>query len=408
MSIAISVHLKNKNIYLIGGGNVAYRKACAYQKEGARLTIIAPQVIHELNTLEDIRIIVQPFSWNLVENAFMIYVATNNECLNAEIVKEAEKRNILCGCANHLENASFSSMKQQDYTHLQIAISTKSSFPYANKVFLSTIHPQLEHFNRNLKCLQVIREHILSNKIYFDKRIWQTLSSLPYTTLKMLQKAIVLQKKMVILAYHGVADIHKVASDMMKMNTLCEHANIFSINAFISTKIVLKAKGYEIDALETITRILDTLRISYVIQPMLISNGAYMEHLQTTYAPHMIGNTLCEHIHDIQEITAFLLKQVEKPLYLLYHRSESDIAHQLKQQDIHAFSYDEEVPVIKTSSITIQSFSVFIGYHAHKDIELKWLTTLENQGISVTYIPHGLLSYEFIRMKFMQRIQTII
>ena len=140
----MSIAFKERNVYIAGGGSVAYRKVKRFLKEEASVYVIAPEIDERILAMPDIHVIHSTFSWDAVQDAFFIYAATDD----AAIIDEAKRRNILCGCAMRIVNSDIHSMMEEELEGLQFALSTKGNCPGADRSFIEQLRPQLQIMNQ--------------------------------------------------------------------------------------------------------------------------------------------------------------------------------------------------------------------------------------------------------------------
>ena len=78
--------VSNKPILLVGGGEVALRKARLLLEAGARLTVVAPQLHEELQELADagvLHYLNDEFSVEQLAEQRLVIAATDDEAVNA-------------------------------------------------------------------------------------------------------------------------------------------------------------------------------------------------------------------------------------------------------------------------------------------------------------------------------------
>lgn len=102
------VDLKDKNVLIAGGGNVAFRKAYLLKDFGARITMIAPEFIAlEDKDNRDIRCITKEFCDDDVKGFDMLIAATGDRCLNARIAGAGKDNGIPVNAVDDEKNCSF-------------------------------------------------------------------------------------------------------------------------------------------------------------------------------------------------------------------------------------------------------------------------------------------------------------
>ena len=117
MYLPINLNIKNKNILIIGGGQVALQKLETLTKFTNNITVVATEIISEIKNL-DIKFLEQQYNASDLENVNLVYACTNNRELNQQIKKEANTLEILVNVADDPELCDFISPavhKGQEY-----------------------------------------------------------------------------------------------------------------------------------------------------------------------------------------------------------------------------------------------------------------------------------------------------
>jgi siroheme synthase-like protein len=131
MSLFLNIDIKEKECFIIGAGNVAYRKIKKLLSYGAKITVISQQVkIDEiLNLAQDkkIRLIQKRFQITDLLQPFLVVLATDNAELNQETSRHLMKKNILVNNVNGKGNCTLPADYQKGA--LQIAVSTNGTSP---------------------------------------------------------------------------------------------------------------------------------------------------------------------------------------------------------------------------------------------------------------------------------------
>lgn len=128
----IMVNMENKKIFIIGGGLVAKRKAKSLKACDALVTIISPHIDNELKEM-DIILLKKEYEYGDLKEANFVYIATNDELVNKEALKECIQRNILCNCAQNPEDGDFIIPSSFKRGSLNISVSTEGKSPGLSK-----------------------------------------------------------------------------------------------------------------------------------------------------------------------------------------------------------------------------------------------------------------------------------
>lgn len=417
MSIFVKLSLQNRHVYIIGGGQVAYRKYQAYRKEGAKVCVIAPSLHKDFLLHPDSEYIQDDFSWDYISaDAFLMYAATNDILLQKNIVIEAKKRNILCGCANQGMGCDIQSMAVWEGEALQVALSTNGKCPAADRVFLDQLDEQLSVFDKRMEALAMLRNIVYAT--YLDnekaKHILQTSAMLSSAYLDEILFALK-GKQVLLLAYHGIANGKQFQPILTQIEQTVkqQHSNVAVLSVFLSEKIVKKAKckGYDIEHIETITRLLDDLTIHYQIQPVLLHEGTYYQELKKRYATQSIGEVLCASLQDRERIQKALQEQYPKAAILCLSHASDALRHTngSNPMDFLYKVFDEPLAYPNhCMQLHVIPYCILSGYHVEKDIQGRWLPYLSAHISKVEFHNQGLLTYPFCRNLLYEKINVLI
>lgn len=104
------VDLSEKKVYVIGAGTIAKRRIRSLIDFTDRLTVVAPEVNPELNTLEQegrIVILRKKFELKDIADADLVIAATNDHTLNNDIYEYCIEENILVNVCNDKKKCDF-------------------------------------------------------------------------------------------------------------------------------------------------------------------------------------------------------------------------------------------------------------------------------------------------------------
>lgn len=93
------LHLRGRDVVLIGGGTVAQRRLPLLLDSGARVTVVAPRVTAAVDALAEagrIRRVARPYRNGDLTDAWYAVIATDDSTVNEAASAEAEERRIFC------------------------------------------------------------------------------------------------------------------------------------------------------------------------------------------------------------------------------------------------------------------------------------------------------------------------
>ncbi|MEG0181715.1 MAG: bifunctional precorrin-2 dehydrogenase/sirohydrochlorin ferrochelatase [Peptostreptococcaceae bacterium] len=130
MSYPIMVDLKEKNITIIGGGKIAYRKAKNFINFGYKVNVVSLEFIDEFESIKDkVNFIIDEYDEKYIKDSFVVVAATNNKEINEKIGIFCREKDKLVNVVDNTELSNFivpSCVKRGD---LIIGVSTSGKSP---------------------------------------------------------------------------------------------------------------------------------------------------------------------------------------------------------------------------------------------------------------------------------------
>ncbi|MDR1738062.1 MAG: bifunctional precorrin-2 dehydrogenase/sirohydrochlorin ferrochelatase [Candidatus Symbiothrix sp.] len=123
--LPISVNITRRKIMIIGGGKVGYHKASILHRFTSEATVVSPQFHKGFDALPFV-LIKKEYEKKDIEGAFLIYVCTENEELNARIKKDAESLGILTSVCDNPTLCDFISPAIYKQENITIAVSSNA------------------------------------------------------------------------------------------------------------------------------------------------------------------------------------------------------------------------------------------------------------------------------------------
>ena len=134
--LPIFIDLKQRQCLVVGGGEIAARKAALLLKAQASVTIVAPeiaemsrQLLEEPDYKGRLRWVNDRFDSNYLNQQTLVIAATNDEKVNLEVYQEAKARNILTNVADQPEMCDFILPSVLDRSPIVVAISSGGQSP---------------------------------------------------------------------------------------------------------------------------------------------------------------------------------------------------------------------------------------------------------------------------------------
>lgn len=132
----VFLNIKDRLCIVFGGGEVAERKVLMLLRFGAAIRVISPVVTKRLARLEEsgkITILKRGYNYGDIEDASLVFAATDNREINNSIKKEADDRGIPVNVVDDPELCSFIVPSIVKKGPITIAISTSGTLPLFSK-----------------------------------------------------------------------------------------------------------------------------------------------------------------------------------------------------------------------------------------------------------------------------------
>ncbi len=130
--LPIFLDIKHKRCLVVGGGMIATRKIKMLLKAEAAITVIAPRICPELETLHinnALTIHFREFQQADIDQSYLVIAATNNTELNKQISQLAKMQDILVNVADDFKQGNAVLPSVIDRDPIQIAITTGGASP---------------------------------------------------------------------------------------------------------------------------------------------------------------------------------------------------------------------------------------------------------------------------------------
>jgi precorrin-2 dehydrogenase len=124
----IFLNLDGKRCVVVGGGEVANRKAGKLLQTRASVAVISPEVKPELESMA-VEVHRRPYKEGDLEGAFLVFATTDRRAVNAAVAREARERGIPVNVADEPSEGDFALPSTLRRGHLQVAVSTGGASP---------------------------------------------------------------------------------------------------------------------------------------------------------------------------------------------------------------------------------------------------------------------------------------
>lgn len=145
-SLPIFFDINNRHCVVIGGGDVAMRKASMLLKADAAITLISPDLCHEIQTLVDdgkIKYIQANFDSAQLDGACLVIAATDDEAVNQAVSSSAQAANIPVNVVDSPALCTFTMGSIIDRSPIVIAVSSNGNAPVLARYIRTKIETML-------------------------------------------------------------------------------------------------------------------------------------------------------------------------------------------------------------------------------------------------------------------------
>lgn len=169
------VELEKQPVWVIGGGQVALRKVKKLLPYGARITVIAPEIVEEINDISEVIKRKECFHISMLERAIrrlderleaptLVIAATDQGDLNAEIARVCKNYRVPVNVVDDLEQCSFVFPALVKEGKLSAGICTSGVSPTASAYFKNSLKETLpDNLDSIFDWLEEKREEIKEN-----------------------------------------------------------------------------------------------------------------------------------------------------------------------------------------------------------------------------------------------------
>ncbi|MEI7435825.1 MAG: bifunctional precorrin-2 dehydrogenase/sirohydrochlorin ferrochelatase [bacterium] len=101
--LPVCLLVAGKPCLVVGGGQIAARKAGHLLDAKADVTVVSPEFSAELHSLaqaQKIRLTTRAFSESDLEGKWLVYAATDNQEINLRVIELCHKKGVLCSAAD--------------------------------------------------------------------------------------------------------------------------------------------------------------------------------------------------------------------------------------------------------------------------------------------------------------------
>jgi len=130
-TLPVNLLLKGRLCLLVGAGRVAHRKCENLLAHGARVLLVAPRAVPDLERLAEaghVELRREAYGPEALEvNPFLVYTATDDDAVNRRVAADCAERRVLCCSASSWEEGDFISPSILRWGKGQVSVTTEGS-----------------------------------------------------------------------------------------------------------------------------------------------------------------------------------------------------------------------------------------------------------------------------------------
>jgi precorrin-2 dehydrogenase/sirohydrochlorin ferrochelatase len=157
----VMLNLKEKQVVIIGGGNIAARKIEKLRETGCNITVVAPHIAEVISNDPAVEIIQASYDKKYIADAQLIFACTDNKVVNQQVANDATKWQWVNDCSQQ-QNSDFFNMAMVLKDDIVISISTVGKQPSTAKRLKGELVEFLnkQHNSDNLSTENNNEEHL--------------------------------------------------------------------------------------------------------------------------------------------------------------------------------------------------------------------------------------------------------
>jgi len=211
--LPIFITLDQRSCLIVGGGEVALRKAQLLLQAQGKVTLVAPEIVPEIYNLKgSLKIHQRIFHENDLEDVDLVIVATDNHILNVDISQRAKDRGVLINVVDNPKLCNFIVPSIVDRSPMIIAIGSSGTAPVLARLVRSKIESMIPHALGNLgKLAQKYRQTVKDTfaSLTQRRRFWESIFEGEVADTIYLGKNKLAEEKLLNLLKQGAANLSK-------------------------------------------------------------------------------------------------------------------------------------------------------------------------------------------------------
>ena len=162
MLYPINLELKDINITIIGGGDVAYRKCKNFLDFGKSVRVVSPKFIDEFELIKnDVELIYDEYKEEYIKDSFIVVAGTNNKEINKNIGIYCRECGKLVNVVDDIELSNYTVPSYVKRGDLLISISTGGKSPSLSSKIKKELEKYDDSYEEYINILGEIRKKVI-------------------------------------------------------------------------------------------------------------------------------------------------------------------------------------------------------------------------------------------------------
>jgi uroporphyrin-III C-methyltransferase/precorrin-2 dehydrogenase/sirohydrochlorin ferrochelatase len=138
-------NVKGRLCLVVGGGEVALRKAGVLLEAGAKVRVVAPEIVPALANLQGVLAVMARFEAAHLDGVMLVIAATNDRAVNQQVSELAQARNIPVNVVDDPALCSFIMPAILDRSPLMVAFSSGGASPVLTRLLRGKLETLIPH-----------------------------------------------------------------------------------------------------------------------------------------------------------------------------------------------------------------------------------------------------------------------
>ena len=143
--LPVFMNVRGKPCVVVGGGEVAHRKALVLLDAGATIKAVAPAFLETFSGMNNVECIAEHFQPGHLDGAMLVIAATDDSTVNREVSEQARARNIPVNVVDNPDLCSFIMPSILDRSPLMVAFSSGGASPVLARMLRGKLEAVIPH-----------------------------------------------------------------------------------------------------------------------------------------------------------------------------------------------------------------------------------------------------------------------